>query len=120
MVAIESYNENNYTAEIAVQTGLAKKNEVSRYWLGLTSLDDLRTNTLESASRLLISQYSGFWALNQPDPKSGDCVNAMLMSHPNKKSIQSWELSNCETLLPFMCRTKACPKGKLLLIFFGR
>lgn len=74
-----------------------------KYWLGLASLDDLRTNTLESAAGLLVSQYSGFWALNQPNPTSGECVAV------SSNSLQSWELGTCESLLPFMCRSPACP-----------
>lgn len=106
LVAVESYTENNITL------GLASHGEMNRrmsdkYWLGLASLDDLRTNTLESASGLLVSQYSGFWALNQPDPKLGECVAV------NSNSSQSWELNTCESLLPFMCRAPACPQNSV-------
>lgn len=79
-----------------------------KYWLGLASLDDLRTNTLESASGALVSQYSGFWSLNQPDPNSGECVAVSLAG-----SMQSWELDTCESLLPFMCKSAACPQNSL-------
>lgn len=79
-----------------------------KYWLGLASLDDLRTNTLESASGGLVSQYSGFWSLNQPDPNSGECVAVSLAS-----MIQSWGLDTCESLLPFMCKSAACPQNSL-------
>lgn len=34
---------------------------LDRYWLGLASLDDLRTNTLESAAGMLVSQYAGLY-----------------------------------------------------------
>lgn len=78
-----------------------------KYWLGLASLDDLRTNTLESAAGLLVSQYSGFWALNQPNPTSGECVAV------SSNSLQSWELGTCESLLPFMCRSPACPQNSI-------
>ncbi|TMW45144.1 hypothetical protein DOY81_009775, partial [Sarcophaga bullata] len=80
----------------------------NKYWLGLASLDELRTNTLESASGALISQYSGFWSLHQPDPMSGECVAATFAS-----TFQSWDLGTCESLLPFMCRSSACPQNSV-------
>lgn len=76
------------------------------YWLGLASLDDLRTNTLESTAGGLVSQYSGFWALNQPNPAEGECVAAS-----NVNNTQSWVLETCENLLPFMCKRQACPQN---------
>lgn len=84
--------------------GDSGKRSSNRYWLGLASLDDLRTNTLESASGALVSQYEGFWSLSQPNPESGECVAATL-----KTTMQSWELDTCESLLPFMCKSPACP-----------
>lgn len=78
------------------------------YWLGLASLDDLRTNTLESTSGGLVSQYSGFWALNQPDPAAGECVAAS-----NVNDMQTWQLETCENLLPFMCERPACPQNSV-------
>lgn len=86
----------------------ASRRTSDKYWLGLASLDDLRTNTLESASGALVSQYSGFWALNQPDPTAGECV--AVSSH---SAIQSWELGTCESLLPFMCKAPACPSNSI-------
>lgn len=83
------------------------KRKPEKYWLGLTALDDLRTNTLESTSGSLISQYSGFWALNQPDPETGECV----LANAKVGKDQVWELSTCENLLPFMCRANACPQN---------
>jgi hypothetical protein len=50
---------------------------------------------------------AGFWEQSQPDPQSGECVDVTLMD-----SHQSWELTTCESLLPFLCRTSACPAGK--------
>lgn len=110
-MVVESYAENNMTARMAAAVG-------PHYWLGLASVDDLRTNTLESAAGALVSQYAGFWDLEQPNPKSGVCVDVNLMG-----DRQSWELTTCESLLPFMCRTTACPAGNytytlLLLSFF--
>jgi hypothetical protein len=59
LVLVESFTENNFTAGLATRsTGPAERNG-KHYWLGLASLDDLRTNTLESAAGLLVSQYAG-------------------------------------------------------------
>lgn len=81
----------------------------NKYWLGLATLDDLRTNTLESAAGTLVSQYSGFWSLKQPNPESGECVAVISES----QSVQSWELDTCESLLPFMCKSVACPQNSV-------
>lgn len=128
---IESYTENNYTASLAKRSlGPVDRNN-QKYWLGLASLDDLRTNTLEYAGGVLVSQYSGkyrksssminhdskfsndfsptvsgFWSLSQPDPSSGECVDVTVTDDQ-----QSWELQTCESLLPFLCRANACPTG---------
>jgi hypothetical protein len=48
----------------------------------------------------------GFWSRHQPDPKAGECVDVAVT-----EEHQSWELTTCESLLPFMCRAKACPAG---------
>lgn len=56
---IENFSENNLTATIAAATLPLDRRDVTQYWLGLASLDDLRTNTLESAAGTLVSQYSG-------------------------------------------------------------
>lgn len=58
-MAVESYSENNITAAIATSSVPLERRGASHYWLGLASLDDLRTNTLESAAGTLVSQYSG-------------------------------------------------------------
>ncbi|CAG9836717.1 unnamed protein product [Diabrotica balteata] len=96
--------ENNVTASIATSSVPLERRGANHYWLGLSSLDDLRTNTLESAAGTLVSQYSGFWSPNQPDPQSGECVDVIVT-----EEFQSWELTTCESLQPFMCRSKACP-----------
>lgn len=75
-------------------------------FLGLTTVDDLSTNTLESAGGSFISLYMGFWATDQPRPQDGSCVQAVVDS-----SEQYWKLTTCETLLPFMCQMEACPRG---------
>lgn len=108
LVAIESFAENNVTLSI-VNGGDASKRLSNKYWLGLASLDELRTNTLESAAGTLVSQYSGFWSLKQPNPETGECVAVTSDSQP----AQSWELDNCESLLPFMCKTTACPQNSV-------
>ncbi len=60
MVLVESYAENNLTAGLATRNlGPSLGREAQQYWLGIASLDDLRTNTLESAAGLLVSQYAG-------------------------------------------------------------
>jgi len=56
-MVVESYSENNMSASMIGR-------HLDRYWLGLASLDDLRTNTLESAAGMLVSQYAGSYAMN--------------------------------------------------------
>ncbi|XP_055635764.1 uncharacterized protein LOC129775276 isoform X1 [Toxorhynchites rutilus septentrionalis] len=102
LTTIESFEENKATREIAL-FGESRGRTANMYWLGLASLDDLRTNTLESTSGGLVSQYSGFWALKQPNPLNGECVAAS-----NMNNTQTWVLETCENLLPFMCKRSAC------------
>ncbi|XP_046990617.1 sushi, von Willebrand factor type A, EGF and pentraxin domain-containing protein 1 [Schistocerca americana] len=106
LVLVESYAENNYTASVALRSLQPGDHSSHQYWLGLAALDDLRTNTLESAAGLLVSQYAGFWALNQPSPEDGECVAVKI-----NDEYQSWELTTCGSLLPFLCRATACPAG---------
>ncbi|KAK7873875.1 hypothetical protein R5R35_005737 [Gryllus longicercus] len=106
LVLVESYGENNFTAGLASRSMGPADRSNQHYWLGLASLDDLRTNTLESAAGLLVSQYAGFWALTQPEPKAGECVDVALSDES-----QSWELTTCESLMPFLCKAPACPAG---------
>ncbi|XP_022825719.1 sushi, von Willebrand factor type A, EGF and pentraxin domain-containing protein 1 isoform X1 [Spodoptera litura] len=101
LMVVDSYSENNMTASMVPASP-----SNNHYWLGLATVDDLRTNTLESAAGALVSQYAGFWDLRQPNPKEGECVDVHVSS-----DSQSWELTTCETLLPFMCRATACPAG---------
>ena len=49
----------------------------------------------------------GFWGSKQPNPRSGECVDVAITDEQH----QSWELTTCESLLPFMCRANACPAG---------
>lgn len=108
LITIDSFTENNVTLSLA-QSNDVNKRLSNKYWLGLASLDDLRTNTLESAAGTLVSQYSGFWSLKQPNPQSGECVAVTSES----QSVQSWELDTCESLLPFMCKSTACPQNSV-------
>ncbi|GBP19642.1 Fibropellin-1 [Eumeta japonica] len=101
LMVVDSYAENNMTAHM-VPTSPSN----NHYWIGLATVDDLRTNTLETTAHALVSQYAGYWDLKQPNPNDGECVDA----HVSTES-QSWELTTCETLLPFMCRANACPAG---------
>ncbi|XP_076035426.1 sushi, von Willebrand factor type A, EGF and pentraxin domain-containing protein uif [Oratosquilla oratoria] len=103
LVLIESYQENNFTQILANEF---LQEPTKSYWLGLVSLNDLSTNTLESAGGRHVSLYSGFWSQGQPKVSAGECVRARLM-----ETHQSWELTTCESLLPFMCRVNACSKG---------
>ncbi|CAL4150116.1 unnamed protein product [Meganyctiphanes norvegica] len=103
LTLVESYEQNNFTQWLAHSELDTPTNS---YWLGLVSLNDLSTNTLESAGGRHVSLYSGFWSQGQPQVKSGECVKAHLTD-----VHQSWELNTCETLLPFMCRVQACTKG---------
>lgn len=57
-MVVESYTENNETATIATNSNNDRHGRL-HYWLGLAALDDLRTNTLESAAGTLVSQYAG-------------------------------------------------------------
>lgn len=82
-------------------------------YLGLTSVDGLSTNTLESSSGTFISKYTGFWDHDQPQPQKGECVRAKI-----KGESQVWELAPCETLLPFICHIKACHRGMKMFILY--
>lgn len=64
---------------------------------------------MESAAGTLVSQYSGFWSLKQPKPEGGECVSVTSES----QSVQSWQLDTCESLLPFMCKSVACPSNSV-------
>lgn len=41
--------------------------------------------------------------------QEGECVKAHIAS-----TTQSWELNNCEALLPFVCSVNACSMGSKL------
>ncbi|XP_076318247.1 uncharacterized protein LOC143229580 isoform X1 [Tachypleus tridentatus] len=104
LVLITEYGQNNYSSSLAVES-LRSMGQVA-YWIGMKSVDDLSTNTLESAGGDFIPKYVGFWSWNQPNPRDGKCVLAHLIGN-----FQSWQLAPCEALLPFMCQLNSCPKG---------
>ena len=106
---VETYSEANATDTLADRylgsTGSSNRN----FWLGLQTLNDLTTNTLESASGDHVSLYSGFWADGQPNVRAGKCVKTRV-----NNDAQSWELTTCENLLPFVCSVDACTMGSKL------
>jgi len=57
LVVVESYQQNNISERLA-QEQLSSQPDAA-FWLGLMSLDDLSTNTLEAASGSLVPQYAG-------------------------------------------------------------
>jgi hypothetical protein len=57
LVVVESYQQNNISERLAQQQ-LSSQPDAA-FWLGLMSLDDLSTNTLEAASGSLVPQYAG-------------------------------------------------------------
>nr|CAD7258136.1 unnamed protein product [Timema shepardi] len=71
LVLVESYSENNYTAGLASRSMGPLDRHNHHYWLGLASLDSLRTNTLESAAGILVSQYAGSFHCS-----NGRCINS--------------------------------------------
>ncbi|KZS05970.1 Notch 2 [Daphnia magna] len=109
LVVVESYQQNNISEKLAQEQLNPVTHPDAAFWLGLMSLDDLSTNTLEAASGSLVQQYAGFWQVDQPDAEKGQCVRASTAN-----ADQSWALSSCESLLPFVCRAKACPKNSFL------
>lgn len=112
LALISDYTQNNFTSYIADQS--LKEDSTSRsYWIGFQSIDNLSTNTLESASGRFISKYVGFWSLNQPNVKDGQCIRSTLSEwqSTNDDKQQTWELAQCEDLLPFICQKQTCPSG---------
>lgn len=55
LVEVESWSSHNWTLALAKRFSHGDPN----FWLGFNTLDDLRTNTLDSASGSLLSQYAG-------------------------------------------------------------
>ena len=59
LVVVESYQQNNISERLAQEGLNAVTHPDAAFWLGLMSLDDLSTNTLEAASGSLVPQYAG-------------------------------------------------------------
>lgn len=55
LVEVDSWSSHNWTLALAKRFSHGDPN----FWLGFNTLDDLRTNTLDSASGSLLSQYAG-------------------------------------------------------------
>ena len=106
MVTVESFRQNNFTAELASKLLRGRAEDADSYWLGFKAQNNLQTATLAAAAGNQISQYYGHWALDQPSITSGQCVQSVV-----GEDNQQWELTRCETLLPFMCQIGACPRG---------
>ena len=52
--------------------------EERSYWIGYKTIDQLETNTLESAANTFVSKYVGFWDLDEPRVFAGECVRATI------------------------------------------
>lgn len=59
LVVVESYQQNNISERLAQEQLNPVTHPDAAFWLGLMSLDDLSTNTLEAASGSLVQQYAG-------------------------------------------------------------
>ncbi len=55
LVEVDSWSVHNWTVALAKRFSHGDPN----FWLGFNTLDDLRTNTLDSPSGSLLSQYAG-------------------------------------------------------------
>ena len=115
LVLISDYMQNNFTSFLADEF-LKDSHPKRSYWIGFQSIDNLSTNTLESASGTFISKYVGFWAHDEPNVSHGQCVRATLNDGPTSSSLkQYWQLATCEELLPFICQKQTCPTGEFKL-----
>ena len=104
-MTVESFRQNNFTAELASKMLRGRLGETNSYWLGFRAQNNLQTASLAAAAGNQISQYYGHWAQEQPDTNDGRCVEALLPEDPRR---QQWALTRCETLLPFMCQIQVC------------
>ena len=59
LVTVESFRQNNFTAELATKLLRGRQGEDAAYWLGFRAQNNLATNTLAAASGSQISQYYG-------------------------------------------------------------
>ena len=58
LVTVESFRQNNFTAELATKLLRGRAGQ-DNYWLGFRAQNNLATNTLSAASGSQISQYYG-------------------------------------------------------------
>lgn len=111
---ISDFTQNNFTAALAEASLREAGDEVHSFWIGFQSIDQLSTNTIESASGRFVSKYVGFWAYDEPNVDNGQCVRATVVGEhgPGGATPQSvWSLAECEELLPFVCQKQTCPTG---------
>uniref|UniRef100_A0A0N5BUC2 Cubilin n=1 Tax=Strongyloides papillosus TaxID=174720 RepID=A0A0N5BUC2_STREA len=101
LAKIDSKMENDFIGRI-VKNNTGKK---ERYWIGLTK-DTTPDNdiTFTWSDGVNANIYSGFWDIKQPNYNDGSCVSY------NKK-LNSWSLTTCNELLPFLCQVEACPEN---------
>ena len=59
LVTVESFRQNNFTAELATKLLRGRQGQDAAYWLGFRAQNNLATNTLAAASGSQISQYYG-------------------------------------------------------------
>ena len=76
MASVESFRQNNFTANLAADFRDGK--EDYSYWLGLQAHNELQTNTLGTDAGGQISQYYGHWAQDHPNVEEGTCVKSVL------------------------------------------
>lgn len=119
---ISDFTQNNFTATLAQASLREASDEIRSFWIGFQSIDQLSTNTIESASGRFVSKYVGFWAFNEPNVDNGQCVKVALAgaggndgqaasSNNNNNPQGVWSLTECEDLLPFVCQKQTCPAG---------
>ena len=58
-MTVESFRQNNFTAELATKLLRGRQGQDAAYWLGFWAQNNLATNTLAAASGSQISQYYG-------------------------------------------------------------
>lgn len=111
---ISDFTQNNFTAALAEASLREAGDDGRSFWIGFESIDQLSTNTIESASGRFVSKYVGFWAYDQPNVDDGQCIRATVVGEhtSNGDTPQSvWSLAECEELLPFVCQKITCPTG---------
>ena len=76
LALVEGTQENNFTSHLAYS--YLKDANIKSYWLGMHTIDNLLTNTLESASGRFVSKYIGFWVIGQPDVRKGKAYTPLI------------------------------------------